>query len=94
MSARPCLDCGKPTQLGARCADCTANYRSAYNDPTYKAMQQLARQSLGQACPRCRRTMTKRNPPQVDHIVRRREGGNSTRANLRIICRHCNRSRG
>jgi HNH endonuclease/Protein of unknown function (DUF1376) len=32
--------------------------------------------------------------PELDHVIRRRDGGRDTIENLRILCRPCNRRRG
>jgi 5-methylcytosine-specific restriction endonuclease McrA len=48
--------------------------------------------AIGTPCPLCTRIMDK--TAELDHIIARALGGQTSRANCRIICAPCNRKRG
>jgi 5-methylcytosine-specific restriction endonuclease McrA len=68
----------------------------ATHPPVDSAHRKLRREllplALGQPCPTCGRIMDK--TAQLDHIVPRARGGQTTRENCRILCAPCNGKRG
>lgn len=68
--------------------------KTAPVDSAHRKMRaQLLPAALGQRCPMgCGRIMTK--SAELDHVIARSQGGQTTRGNCRIICAPCNRERG
>ena len=62
-------------------------------DPAHRKLRaQLLPHAIGTPCPDCGRIMDQ--TAELDHIIPRSQGGTSTRDNVRITCRACNRRRG
>ena len=66
--------------------------RPAVDSEHRKLRAELLPAAVGAPCPLCGRVMTK--SAELDHIVPRSQGGQTTRGNCRIICKPCNRQRG
>jgi 5-methylcytosine-specific restriction endonuclease McrA len=91
-----CLDCGSVVRKrhhDTRCASCVRRherqrnaqpYRMAYRDPAYQAIPLVG------SCAVCgsTRDLTR------DHIVPLVHAGSNAQANIRIVCRSCNASKG
>jgi 5-methylcytosine-specific restriction endonuclease McrA len=63
-------------------------------DPDHRRLRaQLAPRAIGQPCPLCGAAM-REGSMQLDHIIPRSQGGQSTPDNVRMICQACNQRRG
>jgi 5-methylcytosine-specific restriction protein A len=103
---RPCLDCGKPAQ-GNRCELHRRSKHDAMNRPTApnpaydSAWRKVVRKVVtnhvlthGWNCPGYGRAPHPATDLTGDHVVSLADGGASTAANVRILCRSCNSRKG
>ena len=103
---RPCLDCGKPAR-GNRCELHRRSQRDAMNRPTAaargydSAWRKVVREVVtnhvlthGWTCPGYGRAPHPATDLSGDHVISLADGGQSTAANVRILCRQCNSRKG
>jgi 5-methylcytosine-specific restriction protein A len=106
MAPRPCLDCGRLTPTGPRCADCErprarATQRSKRQRRPYTTPEKRRRavavdqwvSTHGQWCPGWQREPHPSSDLVADHVVPYAAGG-AEDGPLRVLCRSCNSSRG
>ncbi|MFE9642372.1 HNH endonuclease [Nocardiopsis alba] len=98
MARRPCLDCGRLTRRGSRCAPCGAAVQSARDQQRGSS----AARGLGYRHRQLRDIVLADSPtchwcPEpattADHLVPRALGGLTTLDNYVPSCRSCNSSR-
>jgi 5-methylcytosine-specific restriction protein A len=106
MTRRPCLDCGRLTPSGTRCADCErprarATQRGKRQVRPYSSREKRRRAAAvtewratyGDVCPGWEREAHPSSDLVADHIVAVAAGGAES-GPLRVLCRSCNSSRG
>ena len=106
MTRRPCLDCGRLTPSGTRCADCERPraraaqrskrqrrpYSSRERDRRARAVAEW-RATYGDWCPGWQREAHPSSDLTADHVVPVASGG-AEDGPLTVRCRSCNSARG
>jgi 5-methylcytosine-specific restriction endonuclease McrA len=105
VTAKPCLDCGRVSTNGSRCANCEQHRRALLESRRNRGTRQqrgytaewahIVKVAIGQSprCTNCGDRVSLDNPLTGDHIVPLAKGGQSVRDNCQVLCRRCNSSK-
>ena len=94
--AKPCLTCGQTTRSGSYCPRCDQRRRGTPTQRGYTATYQRLRLEVldeEDICWICGQPGRPGDPLTADHVTPLRDGGPTTRTNLRAAHRSCNSRR-